>query len=146
MALTQVQDTGNGATLTFSSTTFSVPIKVLVPPEWSIDVLDVSALSTTGFEKKIASDLKKVTPVTYDFYWDTGKSLPTIAGTAETITITFPLRSGAGGEGTAANLAGTGFISGIKFPQLANGEVQMGTITLQFDGSTGPAWTAAVAA
>lgn len=146
MPLVQVQDTGNGAAITFSSTTFAVPIKSISGTKWEIEKLNVSALSTTDFHKHIAGDLKTAEDVTYEFYWDTGKDMPTIGGASETITVTFPLRSGAGGEGTAATLAGTGFIKAIEFPQLANGEVQMGKVTVCFDGATGPAFTKSVTA
>lgn len=145
MALSQVMDTGNGATLTFSSTTFAVALKKINGFEESVERLLTSSLATTTYNDYIPSDLKDPPEVVVDFYWDTGKDMPALGNTAETITITYPVRTN-GGEASGATYAGTGFIKSIKYPDLENGAVQMGSMTLCFNGATGPAFTKAVAA
>lgn len=146
MALADVSDTGLGATITFSSTTFAARVTSITSPTWSVDSLDDSTLSTTGYKEYIASDLSEPGEMTVEIMFPTSLDLPTIGGTSETITLTFPLRSGAGGEGTAATLAGTGYFSEIVFPALQIGTIQKGTYKVKFDGKTGPAFTKSVAA
>jgi hypothetical protein len=133
-------DTGNGATLTFSSTSFAVGLQNIQGWTEEIERLEVSTLASTGFKKYIVSDLIEAPEITVNFYWDTSLAKPTIGGTSETITITFPLRTN-GGEATAANYAGSGFIRSITWPTLENGSVQMGSMVLSFNGVTGPTWT-----
>lgn len=133
-------DTGNGATITFGTTSFAVLLKKINGWEETIEKLDVSSLSSTGRKRYISSDLFEPPEITYDFYWDTTKDKPTIGGAPETITVTFPVRTN-GGEATGATYAGTGFIKSIKWPDLENGVVQVGSLTVAYDGTTGPTWT-----
>lgn len=143
MPVTQVSgDTGNGATLTFASTSFAVLVKKISGWEETIEKLDVTNLASTGRKRYISSDLKEPPEITYDFYWDTTKDMPTIGGAPETITVTFPVRAN-GGETNGATYAGTGFIKSIKWPDLENGSVQMGSLTVCYDGTTGPTYSKA---
>ncbi len=143
MAITDVSDTGAGATITFGTTTFAARIRSIQIGEWSVEMLDDSILSSTGFRKMIASDLTSATPVVVNMAFPTGLTLPTIGGTAETMTITFPLRS-AGGETTAANIAGTAQFTKIVFPTLQLGQLQEGSYEFMWTGGTGPTFTKAV--
>ncbi len=60
-------------------------------------------------------------PIRVRMYWDQSASTyPPLETDPETITITYPLKSG---ESTAATLAGTGFLTREKGPDLQNGEV-----------------------
>lgn len=136
-----VGDTGNGATFTLSVTGGSYAITKISIGEITVDFQDVSTLSSQDFEEMIANALKKAPEVTIDFVFNTTSStLPDPASAAETGTVTFPLRTG---ETTAANLAGTGQVSGLKYPDFANGEVQNGQFKFKYNGDTGPAFTAA---
>ncbi len=131
--------TGNGATISgLGVTTFLISIssaKIEQTP------LDITVLATTGFEKMRPGDLRKLPEVTVEFYW-LGAAPPittTMIPAAEpyagtTFTITYP---GAG------SLAGTAFVKSVDFPAPKNGEVMKGSMTIQFDGATGPAFTAA---
>jgi hypothetical protein len=105
--------------------------------------LDDSTLATTGFRDYIANDLTDHDEIEVTMRFPTKLTLPTLGGTTtQTMTITFPMRSGPGGETTAATLAGTGFFTEIGFPTLALGQIQEGTYKISFDGATGPAFTA----
>lgn len=146
MPLADVSDTGLGATIAFSSTTFAARVVGITNPTWSVEKLDDSTLASTGYKKFIPSDLVDPGEVTVEIMWPTSLALPTIGGASETITITFPLRSGAGGEGTAANIAGTGFFSEIVVAPLQIGTIQKGSFKIVFDGGTGPTNTIAIAA
>jgi hypothetical protein len=143
MPTTDVSDTGQGATITFSSTTFAARVVSINLGKWSMGRLDDSVLATTGFRKYIANDLTDHDEIEVTMRFPTKLTLPTLGGTTtQTMTITFPLRTGPGGETTAATLAGTGFFSELGFPTLALGQIQEGTYKISFDGSTGPAFTA----
>ena len=136
-------DTGNGATLTFATSSLTLAITKIMIGEITIDMLDVSTLSTTDFEELISSDLKKIGECSAEFVFSTAANAPTVNSAAVTITATFPLRTG---EGTAANLAGSGQITGFKLPDLQNGQVQVGSVKWRYNGDTGPTYTKSVAA
>jgi len=139
MAALTIPVTGNGATISgLGVTTFLTSIsaaKIGVTP------LDISVLATTGFKKMRPGDLRDLPEVTVEFYW-LGAAPPistTMVPSAEpyagtTFTITYP---GAG------SLAGTAFVKSVDFPAPKNGEVMKGSFTIQYDGATGPAFTAA---
>ncbi len=131
-------DTGNGATLTFGTTTYSVKIKSITLPSHSRDPLDASTLDTTGFEKSIQGDLTKRPMMKVSFLWDTFYAIPSLSSAPETVTVTFPQRTG---ESAAATYAGTAFFQNVQFPTLANGTVQEASMDICFDGGTGPTWT-----
>jgi len=131
--------TGNGATISgLGVTTFLTSISAAKIGQTP---LDITVLATTGFKKMRPGDLRDLPEVTVEFFWlgaappITTTMIPTsepYAGT--TFTITYP---GAG------SLAGTAFVKSVDFPAPKNGEVMKGSMTIQFDGATGPAFTAA---
>lgn len=133
-------DTGQGWTFTLGTQSITLQITKITCGKWSVNVLDVSTLSDTGFMKKIASDLKDAGAVTVDFIWKTVTTAPVVGTTPETFTITAALMSGDVG---AATLAGTGFVSDITWPTAALNQVNSGQITVTWDGNTGPAYTKA---
>lgn len=138
-------DTGNGATLSlaiFNGTTAitaSLDVMTIEPGEITVASVDVSTLATTGIMEKIPSDLADVGESTSTFKWVTAGAKPTLPSAAGTFTITFPLRAG---ESTAATMSGTGFLTRLKAPSFANGELQVGEISWQWDGDVGPTLTA----
>jgi len=139
MAALTVPVTGNGATISgLGITTFLISIgsfKIGQTP------LDITILASTLFERMRPGALRKLPEVTVEFYW-MGAAPPIAASmipTAEpyagsTFTITYP---GAG------SLAGTAFVKDVDFPSPKNGEIMKGSMTIQYDGATGPAFTAA---
>ena len=139
MTALTVPITGNGATISgLGITTLLTSIssaKIQQTP------VDITVLSTTGFMKMRPTDLRQLPEVTVEFYW-TGAAVPittTMIPSAEpyagtTFTITYP---------SAGSLAGTAFVKSVDFPAPKNGEVMKGSMTIQFDGATGPAFTVA---
>lgn len=149
MALTG--DTGNGATLTFAanmgfgSATTSLTAITITQGEQSVGAVDVSTLATSGQMESIPSDLSELGECSATFKWLTtagpnvamNASLPAAAGS---IVLTYPARTG---ETTAANITGTGFLTGFTPPSFANGELQVGEIKWKYDGDSGPTYTGA---
>lgn len=130
-------DTGNGATLT--RTGFTVDIRSISIGNQTIDMLDVSLLSSTGFMKKLAADLADAGSFTVEYLFDAADALPTLGGAALSTTITLPLVTSGN---TAATLAGTAVCTDRKPPDLMNNEVQVASATFTWDGVTGPTFTA----
>lgn len=133
-----MKDTGGGASITFSGG-FVGKFEMLDHPELEIPVVPMSDLSTTAYEETMPGDLSKISTVDFDLHWDPSAALPAI-GSVQTIAITGPVPAGLS---NGAVFTGSGFISKIKPPQYKNNELQKGKITVQFDGVTGPSYTAA---
>lgn len=138
------RDTGHGATVTFGTSAWTgklggIPTNLALtrPP------VDISVLGTTGEREYMPGDLSDLGQVTLDVAFEAVTGLPALGSASETITITWPLGPGGGGV-TAANLAGTGFVAGVTYPPMQTNTMQQGQITIQFDGFTGPSWTAEV--
>ena len=86
-------DTGAGATITFSGTTFAAKIRSIQLPTWSIEDLEKSTLDTTAYKEFVPSDLVEPGEVSVTCLMPTSIDLPVVAATVtETCTITFPLR------------------------------------------------------
>lgn len=126
-------DTGNGATLT--RTGFSVDIRSISIGSQTIDLLDRSILSTTGFAEKISADLAEAGSFTVEVLFDPVDADVVLGGAAVTTTITLP------GTGTPANLAGTAILTDKKLPDLMNNELMVASYTFTWDGVTGPTFT-----
>lgn len=143
-------DTGAGATITFSSTTFAAKIRSIQLPTWAVDDLEKSTLDTTAYKEFVPSDLVEPGEVSITCLFPTSLTLPTVAATVtETCTITFPLRKLASttttsNETTAANIAGSGYFKSFAFPNLQLGNLQEATFVFKFDGDTGPTFTKSV--
>ena len=129
-------DTGNAATITFATSSFTASFTDLDPGELTKEDLDTSHLGTTGQKTYKATDLVEPGELTATFFFDSSDSLPGL-GTSETVTVTFP-NNGT----TAATIAGTGYIKRIKYPPLRNGELQQAELTVKWDGLTDAAFTA----
>lgn len=142
MAVTAKRDTGHGATVSFGTTSWSGKL-VGIPTnlERSRPRVDITHLGSSGEHDYMPGDLDELGEVVLDVAFETATGLPATGTAAETITITFPLAPGGGGA-TAANIAGTGFITKTNFPPLQTGVMQQGQITISYDGGTGPTFTA----
>jgi hypothetical protein len=142
MALTG--DTGNGATLTlaiFNGTTAltaALDVISITPGAITVAPIDVSTLATSTVMEHIPGDLASVGESSATYKWLTSATVPTLPSAAGTCTLTFPLRSG---ETTAATMTGTGFITSVQAPAMENGTLQVGQISWQWDGETGPSFT-----
>ena len=144
MALGSVKpDTGHGASVTFGTSAWAGLIKgIPTNLSKSIPVVNVSNLATATNQLTMPGDLADITECELDVLFASATALPAL-GVEETITITFPLQTS--GASVAANIAGTGFITGITFPPLQTNQENVGKIKFQFNGSTGPTFTACTA-
>lgn len=132
-------DTGNGATIALSTTGAVGNIRNIGEIATELGKLEVSHLGTLVNKEYIPDDLEEPGQVELEVEFDGTKSLPA-RGVVETATITYPQPDGF----YSPVHAGTGFITKVSTPQLANGSVQISKITFAFDGKTGPTFTAGV--
>lgn len=137
-----VGDTGNGATFTLTTQTAanSWKVKKIEIGDVTVDMLDVSVLSTSGDQERIASDLRK-----HGDWKITTVFLPTATAVSctlavDTATITLPVYS-TQTTTTGATYAASGVITGVKLPSLENGVVMEAVYTFAPDGDTGPTYT-----
>ena len=140
-----VADTPLGGTMTLGTQGGSYNFIAIGMPEETIAVIDVSHLGTTNFREKLAGDLKDTSVITVRVQFVGIQGLPNIAATVETITLTLP-----NNDSTAANYAGSGFLSRRKFPDMdiTNvDDIMVAEFDVVFNGGYGggsePAFTAA---
>jgi hypothetical protein len=130
--------TGNGTTLTLSTTTSIGRILSVGGFDEELPDVEDNDLSTSGHNEYIPGDLidhgEVEFPVVFDP--DNMESL----GVVETGTITFPLQTG---DTVAAKIAGTGYLKKRSMGSLENNQRAEGSYTWRFDGKTGPAYTPA---
>lgn len=133
-------DTGNSATIAFGTSAFVANVYSIGGTSQSREALEDSHLGTTNQKTYIPTDLYEPGEFEIEFEWDQSFSVfPPIAAAPETITVTFPLKSG---ELTAATLAGSGFLTEVSGPDVENGSIMRGTATIKWDGKTEVAYTA----
>ena len=130
--------TGQGTTVTFTSAGAIACLRSLTLPEWSMEEIESSCLSDTGFGKKIVGDLVDAGNVSLTAVFPLDGSPLTPDGTNDTITIVFPIPDGGT---TGGILTGTGFISSCTLPEVTIGGLLEQTVVFTFDGETGPTWT-----
>ena len=128
--------TGNTGTIVFG--TSAIVLQWTKIGEWQATraKLETSTLATTVFKTFMADDLADPGEIEVEALFDATKALGSIGAVAETITITYPKTAG-----TAANLAGTGFITMLSLPELVNGSVSRRKIKIAYNGATGPTFT-----
>ena len=143
MVATAIPDTGHGASITFATTNWTGKVQG-IPTNLDISVprVDKSYLATSGEREYMPGDLRELGEIEIDVLFEGVTGLPAVAvgPTTETITLTYPLPGG--GAAVAASVAGTGFITGITYPPLQTGTLQVGKIRFTWDGATGPTYTA----
>lgn len=135
-------DTGNGTTLAFTSGSFTARITSIEPGSKSREALDSSGLDTTGDAEMDPGDLWRHDAWTVNYLvdvTDAAKTEPPVG--VDTLTITAPSQA----VGSDATWAGTGFVKSIQSPTLENDQLMSGSFEWQFDGKTGPAFTAEAA-
>lgn len=120
---------GNGTTI--SGLGLTTLVRKVTGPTWSLGGFATPDLATTDFETQKKVTLANPGQVVVEVY-HSGAALT--LGATGTFTLTYPL---------AGSLAGTGWISDIKWPDADNGQAMITTYTVTFDGYTGPAFTAA---
>lgn len=142
MAVTATRDTGHGASVTFGTTSWSGKLKG-IPTNLSRKAppVEITYLGSSTNKEYMAGDLADLGEVTLDVAYESKTGLPALSTAPETVTITWPLAPGGGGA-TAANIAGTAVITGVVYPPMQTGTMQIGQITIQYTGATGPTYTA----
>lgn len=147
MTITDVPDTGLGATLSFSVLSFAAKILTIKLPDHTREKLNISNLGTEGFMEYMMSDLVEPGEVEITCLHPTSIDVPVPNETVtQTCTVTLPLRKVASStttsnETVAANVAGSGFFVNWSGPTLQVGQLQVSTIRFAYDGGTGPTHT-----
>lgn len=137
------KDTGHGGTLAFSAgiTAFAVPFRKIGAVEQELEKVESTDLSNAACKSYLPGDVADPGEFEVEFAFDSEEDLPDIL-VPGTITITAPT---AAGQATPANLAGSGFIrKRTAFPEFATNGLQIGKMTVKFNGKTGPTLTPAV--
>ncbi len=129
--------TGQGTTVALTNGGTVACIRSLTLPTWSMDAIDASCLSDTGFMKKIAADLVDGGNVQCTVVFEAADEPFTPDGSSDTITVTLPSAGSTGGI-----LTGTGFVSECTLPSMEIGGLLEQSFTFTFDGETGPTYTA----
>ena len=131
-------DVGTGATIAFATSSIAVNMTSLSLGEHTIPIVDTTHLGSTGFRTMMGGDLKTPGEVTCEFIWD-NEAGPAVTATAETVTITFP--TAVANTTSAATYIGTGIVSTVVYPTLGIDELQTGSLTVTWNGGTGPTYT-----
>lgn len=132
--------TGQGTTVALTTGGSVACVRSLTLPTWTMDSIDASCLSDTGFMKKIAADLVDAGSVQVTAVFGLEDEPFTVDGVTDTITITLPSAGTTGGI-----LTGTGWVSEVTLPSVEIGSLLEQTFTFTFDGETGPTYTAGTA-
>ena len=133
-------DTGTGTTITFGTSAWTGSVISIGGTTQSREPLEDTHLATTNQKTYVFDDLIDAGDFELEFYWDQSASIfPPISAVAETITVTFPLKSG---ETTNATLAGSGGVIEATGPDASNGELMVGSMSIKWDGKTEVAYTA----
>ena len=138
-----VPTTGSTGTVAFGTSALTLVVTEIGEYTKSRELLDASALNTTGAKEFYPAVLDDVsTPINVVVWFNPGVNLAS-CGTGETITLTYP-KSGTGNN--AATLAGTGVITSEGTAAMRVGALMAKTMQFRFDGlATNPAFTAEVA-
>jgi hypothetical protein len=120
--------TGQGTIVALSGGAIGC-VRSITLPTWSMDSIDASCLSTTGFMKKIAADLVDAGTVQVTAVFEPTDEPFTVNGAQDTLTVTLP-SAGA----TSGILTGTGFVSECSLPSIEIGGLLEQTFTFTFDG------------
>lgn len=139
-------DTGQGALFTMTGLNLVSRVKSIKLPEFVQEKLDATSLNTSGFMEYVAGDTIDPGEITLELIFDPLDDIgqPIMGGCGEEVEITFP-RSPCRESGVSTNAAqmiGTGFVTNVDWPNLAINELMIATVTIAFDGGTGPAYIA----
>ena len=133
------EDTGLGATLTALPGSWSGNCEQITLHTATIPTVPDDHLGTTVNMTKRAGDLSDPGQVVLTLQHD-NETAPPVNGTTGTLTITDALASG---QTTAANWSGTAIVTSVDHGGRVKNELNKLTVTLDWDGKTGPTFTAA---
>ncbi len=135
---------GQGTTLGLSIDAIIGRVRTLQMPEWILDAVDFSSLQETDWMVFLPGGLADPGSFIADIYLDTTIVIPTLK-VIQLATITFPIQ--VAGNAVQATLIGSGFITGIGWPQASIADPMMRQITFKYDGNgSTPAYSLEVAA
>ena len=135
-------DTGNTAAISFTG--LSGTVQSISIGDQTREALESTPLNVTiasgehSAYKEFVPD-RVIDPGEVDVVMYLSETPADINAGAGTLTITFPLKSG---ETTAATLAGTAFVTRIKYGDLEQGSLTMAEATFKWDGLTDPTFSA----
>jgi hypothetical protein len=129
--------TGQGTTVAFTTAGAVTCARSITLPEWSMEVLDTSCITSTGYTNKIVGDLVDGGEVALSILFELDDAPLTPDGVQDTITITLPTAGT-----TSGILTGTGYISSCTLPSVEINGILEQQVTFVFDGETGPTYTA----
>lgn len=120
---------GNGTTV--SGLGLTTLVRKITSPNVQLGGFNTEDLGTEDFFTMKKHTLANAGKVRVECYW-TGAAIT--LGATGTFTLTWPL---------AGSLAGSGWISDVKYPDASSNEPLVGEYEITFDGYTGPSFTAA---
>ena len=130
---------GQGVTLSLSVDTVIARVRNVQMPEWIADAVDFTSLDELTWMLFLPGSPADPGQFIAELYMDTTLAIPTLR-TIQTATFTFPIQDSA--NATVATLTGSGFITGLGWPNAAVAEPLIQPLTFKFDGNgTGPAFT-----
>ena len=133
-----------GATITFGTTGFTANIHFIDGTEEDRGEIETTHLGLAVNSKAtyVPGDIvhHEPVPVRYE-YNPSFSTFPPLTNDPETITITYPLRTG---QSVAATTAGSAFVKKRKSASLEKGgdQLMMGELEIRWNGLTGPTHTA----
>lgn len=130
---------GQGVTLGLSIDTVIGRVRNVQMPEWLAEAVDFSALDNVDWMCFLPGSLADPGQFVAEVYFDTTIAIPTV-NLIQVATFTFPIQNSS--NGTKATLTGSGFVTGLGFPNAAIAEPLIQTITFKYDGNgTVPAFS-----
>lgn len=135
--------TGRGATITFGTTSYSGKYIEIGEAEQERGVVDASTLDLAITDEAINIPGDNPTPGSFRCRtrWVGATAPANPFAVPETITVTFAKEVAA--SAAPANVAGTGYITSRRIlPNLQRSQLNEGMLVVQWDGNTGPTYTA----
>ena len=119
-----ISDVRTGHATTFTTAGFTGQITSISPGAQSCEVLPTTYLGSSGAHTKIPGDLVMNEPWTIEFQYVPGLTQPTVATTAASCTIAFPI----------GTLAGQGFFSSFTPGEITTDQVMTASATWEWAG------------
>ena len=124
--------TGNGATITFTTSGFTARYRQIGSYRRRREVVDDTALGD-DFEKSCPGSVVRSDPIEVELFWD-GDAQPPIAADPEPVVIMYPPKTG---QSVGAKITGTGYITQSNGPVFENDTRQQGSFSLKLDVAEG---------
>ena len=131
---------GQGVTLGLSVNATVARLRNVQMPEWLAERVDFTGLDATSWMAFVPGSPTDPGQFTAEAFFDTELAVPTHR-IIQTATFTFPIQTA--GNTTQATLVGSGFVTGVGYPNAAVAEPMIQTLSFAYEGSVGtpPAFT-----